>query len=524
MEGSLRSILLQRCAFAIAIASCASPTEIHVTVFTDVACNTGAQASIVGGSSLSDLANKAPAGASTECNPAPDGTNSLGDVVLQPSADKSAEVAFEFMIRPDGAPSDSCSDPANAASCIIARRQIHFSQHTEISMRVDLRVSCLGVVCSGDDTCVQGQCVPAATTCTGASCTESSLLPIGGGATHFNRIAGGQAHTCAITSTGGVKCWGDNSRGELGDGTNNESHVPVQVKGLTSGVISLATGENFTCALMSTRTVKCWGKNDYGEGGNGTNTDTTVPTDVSGLTDVDSFAAGCKHMCVSLASGGVKCWGWDDEGQLGDGTNNNNNMPVDVKGISTGALYVTGGFHSSCAAFPNGAQCWGDDSTGELGDGKQVASNVPVDTTQLTFGPTVMTSGAYHVFAYGTGNAGTTQFATWGVNPFTGGLKGSITNASAGDGYTCALQNGAVLCWGKNDQGQLGRGANGASDQNAAQVKGLVTGVTEIGAGYDHACAFVGTDKIQCWGNNSNGELGNNSTTEADAPVDVVWP
>lgn len=524
MVGSKRSLLLKRCAAAIAIASCASPTEIHVTVFTDVACSTNAQAAIVGGTTLADLANKAPAGESTECVASTDGTNALGDVVLQPSGDKSAEVAFQFMIRPDGAPSDSCSDPANAASCIIARRQIHFSQHNEIDMRIDLRLSCLGVVCSGDDTCVQGQCVPAATTCTGAGCTEAALLPQGGGASHFLRITGGQAHTCAITSTGGVKCWGDNSRGELGDGTNNESHVPVQVKGLTSGVISLATGENFTCALMSDRTVQCWGKNDYGEGGNGTNTDTTVPTVVTGLANVTSIAAGCKHMCASLDSGGVKCWGWDDEGQLGDGTNNNSSAAIDVKNIPSGAIYVSAGFHSSCAAFPNGAQCWGDDSTGELGDGKQTASNVPVDTTQLTFGPVIMTSGAYHVFAYGLGPSGQNDFALWGTNPFTGGLAGALTNASAGNNYTCALQNGAVLCWGQNDQGQLGRGATSDADQTAQQVKGLSTGVTDLGAGYDHACAFVGPNKIQCWGDNGNGELGNNSTTEANAPVDVVWP
>ncbi|MGH7330828.1 MAG: hypothetical protein ACREJX_20965 [Polyangiaceae bacterium] len=226
-----------RCFAVLVVANCASPTEIHVSVFTDVPCTSGAQAAIVGASSLDGLASKAPASTSTQCMPGADGSNALGDIVLQPSGDKSAEVAFELLLRPDGAPSDSCSDPANAASCIVARRQIHFSSHTEIDMRVDLRVSCLGVVCSGDDTCVQGQCVSASTTCSSPSCTEAALLPQGGGASHLARIAGGRAHTCAITQSGGVKCWGDNSRGELGDGTNNESHVPVDVKGLSSGVI-----------------------------------------------------------------------------------------------------------------------------------------------------------------------------------------------------------------------------------------------------------------------------------------------
>ncbi len=524
MVGSRRSLLLKRCAAAIAIASCASPTEIHVTVFTDVACSTGAQASIVGGTSLADLANKAPAGASTQCVAAADGTNALGDVVVQPSGDKSAEVAFEFMIRPDGAPADSCTDPANVASCIVARREIHFSQHNEINMRVDLRVSCLGVVCGGTDTCVDGQCESASAPCSGATCTESSLIPQGtGGVSHLARIAGGETHTCAITPTGGLKCWGSNGSGQLGDGTTNESHVPVQVKGLTSGVISVVAGENYTCALMSTNTVKCWGNNGNGEVGNSGGSPNNAPVDVPGLTGVASISAGCKFMCAQLAAGGVKCWGENGNGQLGNGANTDSSTPVDVKGISD-ATYAASGFDSACAAFPNGVQCWGQDSSGQLGDGKQTDSNVPVDTTQVTFGPTILASGAYHVFAYGLAPSGQPAFASWGQNPSTGGLKGTLDGATAGNNFTCALQQGSALCWGQNDQGQLGRGANGASDPNAAQVNGL-SSVTEVRAGYDHACAFVGPYKMKCWGNNKNGELGNNSTTEGDAPVDVQsWP
>ncbi|MGH7281093.1 MAG: RCC1 domain-containing protein, partial [Polyangiaceae bacterium] len=247
------------------------------------------------------------------------------------------------------------------------------------------------------------------------------------------------------------------------------------------------------------------------------------PTDVQGVTNVTSLAAGCKHVCVSLDSGGVKCWGWDDQGQIGDGKNDNVNVAVDVATLPPGAEFVTAGFHSSCAAFPNGAECWGDDSMGELGDGAQASQNVPVEANQLTFGPIVMASGAYHVFAYAPGQ-GQTKLASWGENPFTGGLTGAIDNASAGDSYTCALQKGAALCWGQDNLGQLGRGSHGAPDQNAAQVQGLGSGVTAVAAGFDHACAFLDPLHIKCWGNNANGELGNDSTAEGDAPVDVKWP
>jgi alpha-tubulin suppressor-like RCC1 family protein len=241
------------------------------------------------------------------------------------------------------------------------------------------------------------------------------------------------------------------------------------------------------------------------------------------LTGVASLSAGCKFMCAQLAAGGAKCWGENGNGQLGDGTNNDSSTPVDVKGI-TDATYVASGFDSACAAFPNGVQCWGQDSSGQLGDGKQNDSSVPVDATQVTFGPTILASGAYHVFAYGLGPSAQSAFASWGANPSTGGLKGTLDGATAGNNFTCALQQGSALCWGQNDQGQLGRGAKGPSDPNAAQINGLV-GVTEVRAGYDHACAFVGPYKMKCWGNNTNGELGNNSTTEGDAPVDVQsWP
>jgi alpha-tubulin suppressor-like RCC1 family protein len=525
--GSLRIELSRhRTTLLIAAASaltCASPTEINVSVHTDLPCSTNAQAVLVGGATLDTLAMNAPSAASMQCVPSSDGTNALGNVVLQPSGDKSAPIAFEVMIRPDGAPADTCNDPANAGSCIVASRQLRFSPYSEIDMRVDLRLSCLGVVCPSGQTCDQGQCVTASTTCSGP-CDDSALLPHGG-ASHFTRIAGGAAHSCAITATGGVKCWGDNSLGEIGDGTNTQRNAPVDVVMLNATIISVVTGENFSCGLTSARTVKCWGKGDYGELGNGQNNPSTTPVDVMGLSGVASIAAGCKHMCAALESGGVMCWGWNDAGQLGDGTNTNSNVPVAVQGLSSGVGFVTAGFHSSCAALSAGAKCWGDDTDGELGDGFQVSQTTPVASTQLPFGPTIMTGGAYHVFAYGVMDGGSGQFASFGANPSTGGLMGTLTNASAGQGYTCALQQGGALCWGDNGSGQLGRGSSIMTDTNAAPVLGLTSGVTDLGAGYDHACAFVGPSRIQCWGTNGSGQLGNNTTTASNAPVNVVnWP
>jgi alpha-tubulin suppressor-like RCC1 family protein len=98
-----------------------------------------------------------------------------------------------------------------------------------------------------------------------------------------------------------------------------------------------------------------------------------------------------------------------------------------------------------------------------------------------------------------------------------------IQNASAGDGYTCVLQNGGVQCWGTNDLGQLGNGATSTTaTTTAAAPQGLGSNVAYLGAGFDHACVIMASGGVKCWGNNANGELGNGTTTSSSSPVDVV--
>ena len=297
-------------------------------------------------------------------------------------------------------------------------------------------------------------------------------------------ISAGGGHTCALTTSGGAKCWGENSDGRLGDGMWADTAVPVDVRHLTSGVAAISAGGNHTCALTTTGGVKCWGRNTEGELGDGTTVTSKLPVDVTGLsTGVAAISAGGAHTCVLTDSGGVKCWGDGREGQLGNGAISTSSTPVDVVGLTSGVTAISAGDAHTCAITDEDfVKCWGYNRYGQLGDASTTTSLTPVYVDGLT----------------------------------------DVSSISAGGLHTCALTNtGGVKCWGYNLFGQLG---NSSTDdrQVPVDVTDLTSGATAISAGFDHTCALVGEGDLRCWGNNDFGELGDGTKISRSAPAMIL--
>lgn len=343
-------------------------------------------------------------------------------------------------------------------------------------------------------------------------------------------MAAGSGHTCALTGSSAVFCWGDNAFGQLGTGSFSSTNTPVRVNGL-SNVVALATGATHTCALTETGTVFCWGEGGHGELGNGSNTyKVGTPVQVSGLSNVVAVTAGTGFTCALGGDGAVFCWGGNSSGVLGNGSTSSRNTPVAVSGLSNVVAVAAGGFHACALTSDDNVYCWGSGYYGQLGNGNRSGSNTPVPVGSLSSAISLAAGGNH---ACAAGASGTTY--CWGSGSYgqlgsgssidsstpvpVGGIGNALALAPGGN-HICALtDSGTALCLGLNDIGQLGNGTRNNSN-TPTPATGL-SGVFALTAGNRHTCAATGNGMAYCWGFGWHGQLGNGSTNSSSIPIAV---
>ncbi|HEY8924415.1 MAG TPA: hypothetical protein VIU64_08545 [Polyangia bacterium] len=297
-------------------------------------------------------------------------------------------------------------------------------------------------------------------------------------------VAAGAAHTCARLASGAVLCWGANESGQLGQGSTMSSLVPGAPVNLPGPAVTLAAGDDFSCATLMDGRVFCWGAGGRGQLGTGDRTDRPAPATAVALPGkAQGVAAGGHHACARLENQTVACWGANDVGQLGLGDQEDRPRPAVVTLGSAHALAVASRQGTTCALLDDHrVTCWGDNTRGQLGLGDARERDAPPPT------------------------------------PLDLGTARRASAIAVGAEFACALlDTRQAKCWGDNLTNQLGAplrglaygdGVNEMGDFLAAAVQGGGRAVTALAAGRGHACALLDTGDLRCWGDNAQGQLG----------------
>ncbi len=419
---------------------------------------------------------------------------------------------------------------------------------------------------------------------TALASSNQLTVPVGF-ASSATAIAAGGAHTCAVTDTGAVKCWGNDASGQLGlDTTAQLGDQPGEMAAL--GTVNLGagrtatavtTGPNHTCALLDNGAVKCWGAGASGRLGQGSTATlgdqagemaALQPIDLGAGRTATAVVAGASYTCALLDNGTVKCWGLGTTGTLGqDSTDTLGDQagemaalpPINLGAGRTALAITAAGTHSCALLDDHTIKCWGSNANGELGQGStanlgdqagEMAALTPVD---LGAGRTALsvTAGANHTCALlddhtvkcwganASGQLGQDSTANLGdqagemaaLPAINLGAGRTATAVVAGDSQTCAiLDNGTVKCWGAGGSGRLGQGSTANLGDQAGEMAALPA--IDLGAGRtavaittgtSHTCAVLDNGTVKCWGSGSSGQLGQGSTaTLGDQPGEMA--
>jgi alpha-tubulin suppressor-like RCC1 family protein len=302
------------------------------------------------------------------------------------------------------------------------------------------------------------------------------------------------AHSCALLADATVACWGDNSSGQLGVGLPDAMLASPTAVPKLGDVAQLDAGGSHTCARQSGGTVLCWGDNTFGQLGTGNYASSNVPVAVSLKVALAHVTTGARHTCA-ISPFATYCTGDNARGQLGLGDTSPRNALTAQNMFQSMSALAAGGAYSCGWESGGQPQCWGDDTTGELGNGgvSNLPGTKPVSVKQLSGSVTLV--------------AGTDVLSATGA-------------------HTCALlASGGVDCWGANGSGQVGNGTTNGPVAIPNPVPGLAN-VAEVAVGGSFTCARLKTGALRCWGRNDAGQLGRGAASAQPGltPEPVVWP
>ncbi len=368
----------------------------------------------------------------------------------------------------------------------------------------------------------------------GDGTTTNRTTPVSVPIEGVHSVSAGREHACALKDDGTVWCWGRGAEGELGNGGTANSGVPVQVTGITSA-IEVTAGRYHTCAILTDSSARCWGLNSSYQLGDTTTTNRSSPVSAR-VVAITSIAPGLNHTCVSAANGNVYCWGVNSSGEIGDGTTSTRTTPVEVTGIENAVRVYSFAQHNCVLLSDQTVRCWGRGTEGQLGNGGTSNRTTPVTATGLSDVVRISTSETHSCAARNTDGAGTLY--CWGSNTNGKLGNGTTTNrttpvtvanvsngwrVSAGVGHTCALSfDGLLRCWGLNASGQLADGTTTNRTTAVSSVGFRQPDVHLVATSPTHTCGVRSDGTVRCWGSNGSGQLGNGTTTQRSTPVAVT--